>query len=182
MLSWSLSHVQLFATPWTVAHQDPLSMGFPRQEYWSVLSFTFPGDLPNPGIEPRSPALQADSLPLSHQGQLRQRYSDKSETNTVHYHLYMSSLVAQRLKHLPALQETWVRSLGREDHLYVESKKYNKLVNIIKKEADSQIQKTNYWFPVMGEGTIKGVGGTICGCKIGSKMYCTPWGIQPVIL
>ena len=57
----SLSHVQLFATLWTVAHQAPLSMGFSRQEYWSGLPFPFPGDLPNPGIEPRSPALQADT-------------------------------------------------------------------------------------------------------------------------
>ena len=45
------------ATPWTVAHQAPLSMGFPRQEYWRGLSFPPPGDLPAPGIEPKSPAL-----------------------------------------------------------------------------------------------------------------------------
>ena len=50
-------------TPWTVAHQAPLSMGFSRQEYWSGLPFPSPGDLPDPGIEPGSPALQADSLP-----------------------------------------------------------------------------------------------------------------------
>ena len=50
-------------TPWTVAHQAPLSMEFSRQEYWSGQSFPFPGDLPDPGFEPRSPALQADSLP-----------------------------------------------------------------------------------------------------------------------
>ena len=58
-----LSHVRLFATPWTVACQAPLSMGFSRQEYWSGLPFSFPGDLPNPGKEPGSPALHADSLP-----------------------------------------------------------------------------------------------------------------------
>ena len=52
-----LSRVQLFATLWTVAHQAPLSMGFSRQEYWSGLPFPFPGDLPDPGMEPRSPAL-----------------------------------------------------------------------------------------------------------------------------
>ena len=46
-----------FATPWTVAHQAPLSMGFPSQEYWSGLPFHSPGDLPDPGIEPTSPAL-----------------------------------------------------------------------------------------------------------------------------
>ena len=58
----SLSRVRLFATPWTVAHQAPQSMGFSRQEYWSGLPFPSPGDLPNPGIESRSPALQADAL------------------------------------------------------------------------------------------------------------------------
>ena len=58
----SLSRVRLFATPWTVAHQAPLSMGFSKQEYWSGLPFPSPGDLPNPGIKPGSPALQADAL------------------------------------------------------------------------------------------------------------------------
>ena len=57
-----LSHVQLFVTPRTVAHQAPLTMEFSRQEYLSGLSFPSPGDLPDPGIQPRSPALQADSL------------------------------------------------------------------------------------------------------------------------
>ena len=57
-----LSRVQLFATPWTVAHQAPLSMGFCRQEYWSGLPFPSPGDLPDQRIEPGSPALQADAL------------------------------------------------------------------------------------------------------------------------
>ena len=55
-------------TPWTVACQAPLSMGFSRQEYWSRLPFPSPGDLPNPGIEPGSPALQADSLPTELRG------------------------------------------------------------------------------------------------------------------
>ena len=49
-------------TPWTVAHQAPLSMGFSRQEYQSGLPFPSPGDLPDPGVEPGSPTLQADSL------------------------------------------------------------------------------------------------------------------------
>ena len=57
-----LSRVRLFATPRTVAHQVPLSMGFPRQEYCSGLPFPSPGDLPDPGIEPGSPALQADTF------------------------------------------------------------------------------------------------------------------------
>ena len=60
-----ISHVWLIATLWTVAHQAPLSMGFSRQEYWSGLSCPSPGNLPNPGIDPGSPALQADSLPLN---------------------------------------------------------------------------------------------------------------------
>ena len=59
------------ATPWAVAHQAPLSMGFPRQEYCSGLSLPTPGDLPDPGIEPESPALQVDSLPLSYHGSPR---------------------------------------------------------------------------------------------------------------
>ena len=58
-----LCRVRLFATPWTIAQQAPPSMGFSRQEYWSGLPFPSPGDLSNPGIEPGSPALQADALP-----------------------------------------------------------------------------------------------------------------------
>ena len=59
----SLSHVRLFVTPRTVAYQAPPSMGFSRQECWSGLPFPSPGDLPDPGIEPGSPTLQADALP-----------------------------------------------------------------------------------------------------------------------
>ena len=59
----SLSRVRLFATPWTAAHQAPLSVGFSRQEHWSGLPFPSPGDLPDLGIELGSPALQADALP-----------------------------------------------------------------------------------------------------------------------
>ena len=57
-----LSPVQIFMTPWTVDHQAPLSVGFSRQEHWSVLPFLSPQDLPTLGIEPGSPTLQADSL------------------------------------------------------------------------------------------------------------------------
>ena len=60
---WSLCHVRLFVTPWTVAHQAPLFIEFSRQEYWSGLPFPSPGDLPDPGIEPRFLALQVYSLP-----------------------------------------------------------------------------------------------------------------------
>ena len=66
----SLSCVQLFETPWTVTYQAPLSMGFSRQECWSGLPVPSPGDLPDPGIEPGSPALQADILPSELPGKL----------------------------------------------------------------------------------------------------------------
>ena len=57
---WSNSHIcTSFATPWSGVHQAPLSMGFPRQEYWNRLPFPFPGDIPNPGIELESPASPA---------------------------------------------------------------------------------------------------------------------------
>ena len=61
--AYLLSHVQFFTTPWTAAHQAPLSVGIPKQEQRSGLPFLSPGDLPNPGTEHRFPALQADSLP-----------------------------------------------------------------------------------------------------------------------
>ena len=75
-LTWSFhacvlicfSHVWLFVTPWTMARQAPLSMGFSRKEYWNRLPCLPPEDLPDPGTEPVSPAKQVDSLPLSHQG------------------------------------------------------------------------------------------------------------------
>ena len=63
----SLGRVQLFTTPCTVAHQAFPFMEFSRQEYLTGLLFPSPGDLPNPGTEPRSPALQADTLPSEHQ-------------------------------------------------------------------------------------------------------------------
>ena len=83
----SPSRVRLFATPWTVAYEAPLSMGFPRQEYWSGLPFPPPGDLPESGLKPRSPALLAYYLlsdvgllhcrqilyHLSHQGKCKKR-------------------------------------------------------------------------------------------------------------
>ena len=67
----SLSRLRLFASPWTVAYQGPLSMGFSRQECWSGLPFPSLEDLPDPGIESRSPALQADTLPSEPLGKPR---------------------------------------------------------------------------------------------------------------
>ena len=69
MIVRSLSRVRLFVTPWSVAYQAPPSMGFSRQEYQSRLSFPPPGDLPDPGIEPRYPTLQADTLPSEPPGE-----------------------------------------------------------------------------------------------------------------
>ena len=66
-----LRRVQLFAIPWTVIYQAPPSMEFSRQEYWSRLPFLSPGDLPSPGIKPRSPTLQADALPSESRKSLR---------------------------------------------------------------------------------------------------------------
>ena len=79
------SRVQL-CNPMPVAHEAPLSVEFSRQEYWSELPFSSPGDPPDPGIEPKSPALQADSLTLSHQGNpttnlLSERLANYSPTN-----------------------------------------------------------------------------------------------------
>ena len=70
VVSESLSRVRLFVTLWTVAHQAPLSRGFPRQEYWSQLPFPSPGDLPDPGIEPTSPALASGFLTAEPPGKL----------------------------------------------------------------------------------------------------------------
>ena len=67
------------ATPWTIACQAPLSMGFSRQEYWNGLPFPSPGDLLDPGIEPESPALQVDSSPTELQGEsIFGKYSHKN--------------------------------------------------------------------------------------------------------
>ena len=80
LVQWkSLSYVQLFMTPWIVARQATLSIEFSRQEYWSGYPFPSPGDLPNPGIEPVSPALQADSLPAEILGKLLAYTSTKSK-------------------------------------------------------------------------------------------------------
>ena len=66
-------------TPWTAACQAPLSMGFSRQEYWSGLPFPSPGDLPDPGMEPRPPTLQADSLPSEPPGSSQEKYNRTKE-------------------------------------------------------------------------------------------------------
>ena len=79
-----LSRVRLFSTPCTIAYQAPPSMGFSRQEYWSGVPFPSPEDLSKPGIEPKSPTLQADSLPSEPPGK-PQPGADLIQ-NFVHYH------------------------------------------------------------------------------------------------
>ena len=69
-------------TPWTVARQAPLSKGFPRQDYWSGLPFPSPGDLPDPGVEPKSPTLQADSLPTETQGSPQGACGEKKQVDS----------------------------------------------------------------------------------------------------
>ena len=87
------------ATPWTVAHQAPLSMEFSRQEYWSGLLFPSPGDLPDPGIKPRSAALQADSLlsePPGRQNQLNQ-FPTAISTPTGEFHSQENGLPPEEI-------------------------------------------------------------------------------------
>ena len=78
----SFSRVRLFATPWTIAHQAPQSMEFSRQDSWSGLPFPSPADLPNPGTEPGSPNLKADSLP-----------SEPPGKPTLHFQRWMDTLL-----------------------------------------------------------------------------------------
>ena len=75
----SFSRVRLFATPWTVGYQDSPPMGFSRQGYWSGVP-PFPGDVPNPEIEPRSPALQTDALPSEPAGKHHLLSASRSAT------------------------------------------------------------------------------------------------------
>ena len=82
-----LSRVRLFVTPWTVAYQAPPSMKFSMQEYWSGLPFPSPGDLPDPGIEPRSPALQTDALPSEPPGKLLSAIHSTLQFIIIHFYL-----------------------------------------------------------------------------------------------
>ena len=116
----SLSRVRLFATPWTVAHQAPPSMEFSRQEYWSELPFPSPGDLPDPGILPTSPAFQADALTSEPPGNppyimVGRLYVLLSLGQSFIFH--KASLVAQTVKKLSAMQEAQVRFFREEDPL-----------------------------------------------------------------
>ena len=102
----TLSCVQIFATLWTVAYQTPPFMGFSKQEYWSGLPFPSPGDLPNPGVEPRSPTLQADALPSEALGKSyseRNRMLNRKLPNTQNrgfYNMYLGTENRQQLLYM----------------------------------------------------------------------------------
>ena len=101
-----LSHIQPFLTLWTVAYQEPLSVGFSKQEYWSGLPCPPPGDLPNSGMEPRSPALQADSLPFEPRGK-PSKHKKTSKYKSL-WHICLTGLP------LPETEEIRVGFLGQE--------------------------------------------------------------------
>ena len=98
--------------------------GFSRQEHWSGLPFPSPRDLPNPGMEPRSPTLQADSLPAKP----KRTVMPKVKVLVTQLCPTSASLVAQSVKNLPAVQETWVPSLGREDPLEKETAAHSSIL------------------------------------------------------
>ena len=105
-----LSRVRLLVTPWTAAHQAPPSMGFPRQVYWSGVPLPSPGDLPNPGIEPGSPALQADALPSEPPGKSYTHKGDKIKKTGVTQYQQMrsywnSSFPDRRINDIAILEE-----------------------------------------------------------------------------
>ena len=118
-----LSHVQLFATPQTVACQAPLSMEFSRQEYWSGLPCPSPGNLLNPGIEPESPALQTNPYRLSRQGspqlcspshlpryqgvKLKQISGGEAKSTFFPPILILDIIILKNLCHLSILTEQW---------------------------------------------------------------------------
>ena len=98
----SLSRVQLFATPWTVAYQASPSMGFSRQGYWSGLPFPSPRDLPNPEIEPGSRTLQADFLASEPPGKLLTIWTSVSKVMSLPFNAVSRFVIAflPRSKHL----------------------------------------------------------------------------------
>ena len=107
----SLSCVRLFATPWMVAYQVPRSLEFSRQEYWSGLLFPSPGDHPNPGIEPGSPALQTDALPSEPLGKPTALTIQTCKVMSLFFNMLSRFVIAflPRSKHLLI---SWLQSLS----------------------------------------------------------------------
>ena len=123
----SLNRVRLFATPWTVTYQAPPSLEFSRWGYWSGLPFPSPGDLPDPGIKPGSPTLQADTLPSEPPGKtlLKAKFCSKREEFSTETQMTCNFILGfpggtKWLRTRFPLQEIWetqVWSLGWEDPL-----------------------------------------------------------------
>ena len=124
----SLSQVRLFAAPWTVVHQAPPSMEFSRQESWSGVSFPSPGDLPNPGMEPGSPTLQADTLPSEPPG--KKRGLEQMLYTHVHGRFFPST------QKEGIIQMSIDRYVGKQDVIY----SYNGLLFGLKKERNLATQ------------------------------------------
>ena len=106
-------------TPWTVASQAPLSMEFSRQEYWSGLPFSSPGDLPNPGIEPRLPALQAESLPSEPPGKPNKLLTD----SLTYFSVYISVLRSCFSCYLEVLPTSQINTYLSQDSTLQKKKK-----------------------------------------------------------
>ena len=109
----------ILCDPWTVAHQAPLSMEFSQQEYWSGLPFPSPVDLPIPGIDPGSPALQADALPLSHWGSC---------------YLFRDMIKMQTYKHLYEISTEQTLTFIRE--IFISSFIFLKIYNFTRTKLD----------------------------------------------
>ena len=115
--SVSCSFIQLFATPWTIGHQTPLSMGFSRQKYWSGLLCPPPGDLPDPRVESGSPALQADSLPSEPPGKPSVQFSCLVMSDSLRPHgLQYPSPVHHQLLDLIQTHVHWVGDSIQTSH------------------------------------------------------------------
>ena len=109
----SLSRVRLFATPWTVAHQAPQSIGFSRHEYWSELPFPAPGDLPDPGIKPRPPHCRQTLYRLSLQGSVTLSLLIEIVSNPSS----LFSILSQTIQHVRSLEVFSIRI--KVSHLFV---------------------------------------------------------------
>ena len=135
--------VQLFLTPWIVAHQAPPSMRFSRQEYWSGLPCPSPGDLPNPGIKPRSLALQADTLPSEPPEKPKPMGCSKSNSKR---RVYSNTILPQETRKSLGNLTLYLKQLEKEE----EQKKISRRKEIIKiwperneKEMKETIVKIN---------------------------------------
>ena len=127
----SPSHVRLFAIPQTVVYQASLSMGFSRQEYWRGLPFPSPGDLPDPGIKPRSLALQADTLPSEPPEKPKPMGCSKSNSKR---RVYSNTILPQETRKSLGNLTLYLKQLEKEE----ESPKISRRKEIIRSEQKQQ--------------------------------------------